>query len=141
MEQLFLRTFFSATCTLRGKAMMYNRPLMTHFYVMWAKLVFFKVVLCKFLLMEPLFLKKFFSGTCTLRGKTMMYNQPLMTDFYVMWAKLVFFKVVLCKFSQMDQIFHFKIFFSRTCTLRGKNVVQLTFENSYICYVIEIDVF
>ena len=75
---------------------MYSWHLMTHIYVMSAKLVFLKVVLCKFSLMEPLFLKTFFSGTCTLRGKTMMYNWALMTHIYAMWAKLMFFKVVLC---------------------------------------------
>ena len=42
---------------------------MTHIYVMWAKLMFFKVVLCYFSQVEQLFLKKLFSGTCTLRGK------------------------------------------------------------------------
>ena len=34
-----------------------------------------------------------------------------------------------------------KKFFSRTCKLRGKNDVQLTFDDSYICYVSKIDVF
>ena len=40
----------------------------------------------------------------------------------------------------MEQLF-LKNFSSRTCTLRGKYDVQLTFENSYICYVSKIDVF
>ena len=43
----------------------------------------------------------------------------------------------------MEQLF-LKNFFSRTCTLRGKNDVQLTqltFDDSYICYVSKIDVF
>ena len=40
----------------------------------------------------------------------------------------------------MEQLF-LKKFFSRTCTLRGKNDVQLTFDDSYICYVSKIDVF
>ena len=76
--------------------MMYNRPLMTHTYVIWAKVMFFKVLLCYFSLMEQTFLKNFSSRTCTLRGKKMIYNQPLMTHTYVIWAKVVFFKVVLC---------------------------------------------
>ena len=40
----------------------------------------------------------------------------------------------------MEQPF-LKKFFSRTCTLRGKNDVQLTFDDSYICYVSKIDIF
>ena len=44
MEQLFLMQFFSWTCTLRGKKKMYNWPLMTHIYVMWAKIDGFEVV-------------------------------------------------------------------------------------------------
>ena len=42
----------------------------------------------------------------------------------------------------MEQLF-LKKFFSRTRTLRGKekNYVQLTFDDSYICYVRKIDVF
>ena len=41
----------------------------------------------------------------------------------------------------MEQLF-LKNFFSSTCTLRGKkNDVQLTFDDSYICYVSKIDVF
>ena len=34
----------------------------------------------------------------------------------------------------MEQLFLKKIF-SRTCTLRGKNDVQLTFDDSYKCHV------
>ena len=34
----------------------------------------------------------------------------------------------------MEQLF-IKKFFSKTCTLRGKNDVQLTFDDSYISYV------
>ena len=37
---------FSGTCTFRAKKMMYNWPLMTHTYVMWAKVMFFKIGLC-----------------------------------------------------------------------------------------------
>ena len=70
----------------------------------------------------------------------MMYNWPLMTHTYVMWAKLMFFKVVLCQFSVMEQLF-LKKFFSRTCTLREKNDVQSTFNDSYICYMSKSDVF
>ena len=41
----------------------------------------------------------------------------------------------------MGQLFLKKLF-SRTCTLRGKKIdIQLTFDDSHICYVIEIDVF
>ena len=40
----------------------------------------------------------------------------------------------------MGQLF-LKKFFSRTCTLREKNDVQLTFDDSYICYMSKIDVF
>ena len=40
----------------------------------------------------------------------------------------------------MGQLF-LKKFFSRTCTLRGKNDVQLTFDDSCICYMSKIDVF
>ena len=40
----------------------------------------------------------------------------------------------------MEQLFHRKIF-SRTCTFRGKNDVQLTFDDSYVCYVSKIDFF
>ena len=39
----------------------------------------------------------------------------------------------------MEQLF-LKKFFSRTCTLR-KNDTQLTFDDSYVCYVSKIDVF
>ena len=49
--------------------MMYNLPLMTHIYIMWAKLTFSKVVLFQLSLMEQLFLKKSLSRTCKLRGK------------------------------------------------------------------------
>ena len=84
---------------------MYDWALITHIYVLWAKLMFFKVVLCQFSLMKQLFLKKIFSTTCTLRGKKLMYNWPLMTHIYVLWAKLMLFKVVLCKFSLMEQLF------------------------------------
>ena len=34
-----------------------------------------------------------------------------------------------------------KVFFSRTWTLRGKNDVQLKFDDSYIYYVSKINVF
>ena len=34
-----------------------------------------------------------------------------------------------------------KKFFSRTCTIRGKKDVQLTFDDSYKNYVSKIDVF
>ena len=40
----------------------------------------------------------------------------------------------------MEQLFR-KNVFSRTCTLRGKNDVQLTFDESYVYYVSKIDVF
>ena len=40
----------------------------------------------------------------------------------------------------MEQLFLKKLF-SRTCTLRGKNDVELTFDDSYICYVSKNDVF
>ena len=40
----------------------------------------------------------------------------------------------------MEQLF-LKKFFSRTCTLRGKNDVQLTFDALYICWLNKIDVF
>ena len=40
----------------------------------------------------------------------------------------------------MEQHFLMKLF-SRTCILRGKNDVQLTFDYSYKCYVSENDVF
>ena len=70
----------------------------------------------------------------------MMYNWPVMTHTYVIRAKLMFFKVYLCYFSLMEQLF-LKKFFSRTCTLRGKKDVQLTFDDSYICFVSKIDVF
>ena len=53
---------------------------------------------------------------------------------------MMFFKVVLCLFLLIEQLFR-KKFFSRTCTLRGKNDVELTFDDSYICYVSKIDVF
>ena len=63
-----------------------------------------------------------------------------MTHIIVMRAKLIFFKVVFCLFSLMKQLFLEKIF-SRTCTFRGKNDVQLTFDDSYISYESKIDVF
>ena len=50
------------------------------------------------------------------------------------------FKVVLCQFLLMEQLFLEK-FFSRTCTLRGKKDVQLTFDDSNICYVSKINGF
>ena len=50
----------------------------------------------------------------------MMYRWPLITHKVFMWAKLTFLKVVLCYFSLMEQPF-LKKFFSRTCTLGGKN--------------------
>ena len=40
----------------------------------------------------------------------------------------------------MEQLFPKKIF-SRTCSLRGKNDVQLTFDDSNICYVSKINGF
>ena len=40
----------------------------------------------------------------------------------------------------MEQIF-FKKFFSRTGTLKGKTDVQLTFDDSYNCFVSKFDVF
>ena len=40
----------------------------------------------------------------------------------------------------MEQLFP-KKFFSRTCTFRGKNDIQLTIDDSYICYVSKFDVF
>ena len=40
----------------------------------------------------------------------------------------------------MEQLF-LKKHFSRICTLRGKNDVQLTFDDSYVYYVSKIDVF
>ena len=40
----------------------------------------------------------------------------------------------------MEQLFLKKLF-ARTCTLRGKNDVQLTFDDSYFCYVSKIDFF
>ena len=46
----------------------------------------------------------------------------------------MFSKVVLVKFSLMEQLFP-KKFFYMTCTLREKNDVQLTSDDSYICYV------
>ena len=49
--------------------MIYNWPLMTHIYVMLAKLIFFEVVLCEISLMEQLFIKKFFFRTRTISGK------------------------------------------------------------------------
>ena len=70
----------------------------------------------------------------------MMYDSALMTHIYVLWAKLVFFKVVLCEFSLMKQLFQ-KKFFSRTCTLRGKKDVQLTFCDSYLCFLSKTVVF
>ena len=50
------------------------------------------------------------------------------------------FKLYLCKFSLKKQFFLRKLF-SRNCTLRGKNDVQMTFDDSNICYVNKIDVF
>ena len=53
----------------------------------------------------------------------------------------MFFKVVVCHFSLIEQLF-LKKFFSRTCTLgEKKNDVQLTFDDSYICYVNKFDFF
>ena len=40
----------------------------------------------------------------------------------------------------MEQLF-LKRFFSGTCTVREKNDVQLTFDESYLCYVRKINVF
>ena len=40
----------------------------------------------------------------------------------------------------MEQLFLKKLF-SRTCTFRGKNDVQLTFDDSYICYASKFAVF
>ena len=40
----------------------------------------------------------------------------------------------------MEQLL-LKKFFSRTCTLREKNDVLLTFDDSYICYVSKTDVY
>ena len=40
----------------------------------------------------------------------------------------------------MEQLFLKKLF-ARTCLLRGKNDVQLNFDDSYFCYVSKIDVF
>ena len=57
-----------------------------------------------------------------------------------MRAKLIFSKIVLCLFSRSERLFLKKIF-SRTCTLRGKNDVRVTFDDSNICYVSKIDVF
>ena len=55
-------------------------------------------------------------------------------------CKFDVFKVVLCWISLMEQLFLKKLF-SRTFTLRGKKDVQLTFDDSNICYVSKIDVF
>ena len=52
----------------------------------------------------------------------------------------MFFNVVLCQLSLMKQLFPEK-FFSRTCTIRAKNDVQLTFDDPYISYLSKIDVF
>ena len=40
----------------------------------------------------------------------------------------------------MEQLFLKKLF-ARTCTLRGKSDVQLTFDDSYTCYNSKFDVF
>ena len=40
----------------------------------------------------------------------------------------------------MEQLF-LKKFFSKTCTFRGKDDVQLTFDDSYKCCVSKNDVF
>ena len=52
----------------------------------------------------------------------------------------MFLKVILCQFLLMEQFFSKKLF-ARTCLLRGKNDVQLKFDDSYLCYVSKIDVF
>ena len=65
----FTLEIFLCDLYIKRKKMMYNLPLMTHIYIMWAKLTFFKVVLFQLSLMEQLFLKKSFSRTCKLRGK------------------------------------------------------------------------
>ena len=57
-----------------------------------------------------------------------------------MRAKLIFSKIVLCLFSRSERLFLKKIF-SRTCTLRGKNDVRVTFDDSNICYVSKINIF
>ena len=52
----------------------------------------------------------------------------------------MFPKVIVCQFLLMEQLFR-KELFARTCLLRGKNDVQLNFDDSYLCYVSKIDVF
>ena len=50
-------------------------------------------------------------------------------------------KSFLRKSCSISKNFFLKKFFTRTCTLKGENAVQLIFDDSYICYVSKIDVF
>ena len=60
---------------------------------------------------------------------------------YILYLKQIdISKVVLVWFSLIKPLFVQKIF-SGTCTLRGKDDVQLNFDNSYILYVNRIDIF
>ena len=76
---------------------MYNWPLTTHINLLWAKLVFFKLLLCKFSLMKQPLPKKLISITCTLRGKKDVqiasddsYMLSEQNWFFLNWFVLVF---------------------------------------------------
>ena len=59
---------------------------------------------------------------------------------YFVWAKLMVFEVVSLKFPLIMKNLLWK-FFSLTCTIRGENDVQLTFDDPYICQLSKTDVF
>ena len=128
-SEIFLQNFY-----IKREKMIYNWPLMTHIYVVREKLIFLKVVFCYFSLFEKLFLRKVLSRTFSFRGKK--------------WCTIdIWWLIYICYVSKIDvfqssfllvftngSTFLIKLF-SRTCTLTGKNDVQLTFDESYI-YVI-----
>ena len=67
-----------------------------------------------------------------------MYRGPLMTNICQVSKIEVFLSSFVLVFTN-GTTFPEEIF-SRTCTLRGKNDVQVTCYDSYICYVCKIDV-
>ena len=87
---------------------------------------------------RAIFTKKFFSGIFYLKRKKVMFKWSLMTQKHLISAKLTFCAVSLCWFSQLEHIFPKKLF-SRTCRLRGKIDVLLTFDYSYIFYLSKVN--
>ena len=88
--------------------------------------------------MEQLF-QKLFSMTYLLTAK----NDEKVTfdESYILYVTiLTFFNLVFCRFLQIEQL-SLKNCLSGTCTLRGKNDVQLTFYDLYIFHGSKIDVF